>query len=247
MFCIITAVLIAAGALSGCASDKSASSAVKEAAKTESSVAAVEAISDPSHYFDDAVFVGDSVSLMLENYSEKQRSSGEDCLGKAGFLTAGSLGWSNSLWAADQAPLPSLYGQAVRIDDGIKQLGAKKAYIMLGMNDLSYEDSAVMTAMNTLMDNIEAKSPGIKVYIQSVTPIIKSKEGDVSNSRIDEFNVILKKFAQDRDYRYLDVASVMRGDDGYLRDEYCGDPEGMGIHFNNISAAIWVEFLKNNL
>ena len=52
---------------------------------------------DPS-YFDDAVFIGDSVSNKLRLYVTAQRKTDASYLGKAQFLTAGSLGSHNALW-----------------------------------------------------------------------------------------------------------------------------------------------------
>ena len=46
----------------------------------------------PDGYFDDAVFVGDSITLKLYHYVKDMRNQGTPCLGGAKFLTAGSLG-----------------------------------------------------------------------------------------------------------------------------------------------------------
>ena len=49
----------------------------------------------PDSYFDDAVFVGDSISLKLRNYVYKQRAGDPGFLGSAQFLTVGGLGSGN--------------------------------------------------------------------------------------------------------------------------------------------------------
>ena len=70
-------------------------------------------------FFDDAVFVGDSVSLKLNYYVSDQRSYG-DCLGKAKFLTSGSLGSAMALEAVSTESLhPTYQGQKLRIEDNI--------------------------------------------------------------------------------------------------------------------------------
>ena len=43
----------------------------------------------PEGYFDDAVFVGDSITLKLYHYVKDMRNQGTPCLGSAKFLTAG--------------------------------------------------------------------------------------------------------------------------------------------------------------
>ena len=66
-------------------------------------------------FFDDAVFVGDSVSLKLNYYVSDQRSYG-DCLGKAKFLTSGSLGSAMALEAVSSESLhPTYQGQKLRL------------------------------------------------------------------------------------------------------------------------------------
>lgn len=249
--CLLLSLIIAVLSLASCGNgDQGSQRATQGTTATTATEGgqAVQAIADPSHYFDDAAFVGDSVSLMLDIYATRLRDSGEECLGKATFLTAGSMGWNSSLWDISKGgPMPTLFGEAVRIEDGLQQIGAKKVYIMLGMNDLSKDDQTNIDAISQVIAKINEKNPGIKIYIQSVTPVTQAKEGDVTLASINEFNKILKSFCAENNYRYLDVAAVMQDDNGYLREEYCGDPDGMGIHFNNIASEIWVEFLKNNL
>ena len=86
-----------------------------------------------SSWFDDAVFIGDSVTLKLSYFVEDH-----DDLGKAEFLCAGSLGYTNALWDLDHEDNvhPTLNGEKVTVDEGAKALGSKKIFIMLGMNDI---------------------------------------------------------------------------------------------------------------
>ena len=89
-------------------------------------------------YFDDAVFIGDSVSLKLERYTTQQRSANPNFFGKAQFLTAGSMGSGNALEAPSSESIHPLYnGQKMALADSVKACGAKKVYIMLGMNDMA--------------------------------------------------------------------------------------------------------------
>lgn len=196
-------------------------------------------------WFDDAVFVGDSVTLKLSYYADN------GSLGKAEFLCAGSLGYGAALQDidADGNVHPTYEGEKYTVDDGIKMLGSKKVFIMFGMNDIGlYGIDDTIKNMKTLTSRIKEKSPDVEIYIQSVTPMLENMQlKDLNNKSIDEFNTKLKAEAEKLGYKYLDVASVMKDEKGNLISEYCSDPEAMGIHFSDDGCKAWVEYLKQNV
>ena len=75
-------------------------------------------------FFDDAVFIGDSISLRLTTYCQAH----PDALGKAQFLTAGSLGSGNALWDENSkdAVFPLYNGKQVTLQDGVAPRAAQK-------------------------------------------------------------------------------------------------------------------------
>lgn len=88
-------------------------------------------------FFDDAVFIGDSVSLALYYYANDYK-----VLGKAKFLVQGSYGVTNAVF--DYMLMP-YRGQDMKIEDAVAATGAKKVFIMLGMNDIAaYKDDDIM-------------------------------------------------------------------------------------------------------
>lgn len=203
-----------------------------------------------SKYFDDAVFVGDSVTMSFSMYIERQRSNGTACLGKAYVLSSGSLGYVNSFLPVgnENCVLPMYGGVQQPIGDSIAQIGAKKVYIMLGMNDVgAYDVGSIMESARKLIADIKEKSPGAKIYIESVTPMIASKEGEnLNNQVIRNFNKKMKSFAEQNNYMYLDIYSVFADDKGYLKEEYCGDPGAMGIHLTMAADAAWEDYLMKH-
>lgn len=130
-------------------------------------VPAAEAV-DPQ-WFADAAFVGDSVSVMLENYNT---STGR--LGSPAFFCSVSLSQTNALsYQAGNARLPEYpkgSGQHPLVADGIASAGAKKVYLMLGMNCIAGGVDRASQDLVTLVDQILAKSPEAAIFIQSVTP-----------------------------------------------------------------------------
>ncbi len=199
-------------------------------------------------FFDDAVFVGDSVSLKLNYYVSDQRSYG-DCLGKAKFLTSGSLGSAQALLAVSSESLhPTYQGEKLAIEDTIAKIGAKKVFIMLGMNDIAvYGIEGSLDNYEELVSNILAKTPDAVIYAQSCTPMAVGCERSVLNNKnIVKYNNALKQRCEENGWRYMDIYSVVVDENGYLRNDYCSDPDDMGIHFMDAGCKAWVDYLMNN-
>ena len=198
-------------------------------------------------WFDDAAFVGDSVSVTLANYN-----SSYGTLGKAKFFSV-SLSQTNALsYQAGNERLPEYpagSGQHPRIEDGIAASGAKKVYLMLGMNCIASGVDRVSQDLVTLVSKIQEKSPGIAVLIESVTPMTADSpraDGSLNNFTIQEFNEKMKAICQEKQWYYVNVAEAVTGDQGALKAEYSGD-KAMGIHFNYDGAAAWANYLLTHV
>lgn len=268
--CLLMSVVLAGSiAFSGCGRDESESSSTESVISGEKSIVSDELVKSEesevskdekstesaesqeelkeveASWFDDVVFVGDSVTLKLSYYADN------GSLGDAKFLCAGSLGYGLALQDlnAEENVHPTYEGEKYTVDDGIQMLGAKKVFIMFGMNDIGLfgiDDS--IKNMKTLTERILEKSPEAEIYIQSVTPMLEDLQlSDLNNESISEFNTKLKEEAEKLGYKYLDVASVMKDEKGNLIPEYCSDPEGMGIHFSDEGCEVWIKYLKTHV
>lgn len=200
-----------------------------------------------SSYFDDAAFVGDSISLKLSYYQ-----ASTSALGKAQFFASGSLSAANALWdVSDKSVHPSFQGTKSRVEDCVAMSGAKKLFIMLGMNDIGiYGLEGSIENYKELIGLITEKSPGIEVFVQSMTPMAASSTSagsKLNNDKIKEYNALLLEMCKENGWYFLDVASVMYDDTGaYLRDSYCSDLSSMGMHFTNEGCEKWVNYLKTH-
>lgn len=223
------------------AEDTSAESSEESA---EESVDVTEPVD--ASWFDDAVFIGDSVTLKLSYYCEDH-----DDLGNAQFLCAGSLGYNNAQWDYDHPDNvhPIYNGTKYLVDEGAAATGAKKIFIMLGMNDIGlYGVDGAIDGMKVITERIEKACPDAVIYIQSVTPmLVGSQLTDLNNTTIAEFNQKVQPICQEKGYKYLDVASAMDDGSGNLVYEYCGDPDAMGLHFSDEGCKVWADYLKANV
>lgn len=201
-------------------------------------------------FFNDAVFVGDSVTLGLRNYVTSRRNNGYSCLGTAKFLCAGSMGWGNTLRpiGSKDSIHPKYQGKEVTVADGVKLIGAKKVFILLGINDIAaYSNSKILSNVCTLVGQIKDKNPGVDIYIESITPILATKEkGKLSNSCIDELNGEIKDLCKENKWTYVDVASCLKDPDNCLNPAYCSDPNDQGIHMTYSGCKQWIDYLVNH-
>lgn len=196
-------------------------------------------------HFDDAVFIGDSISLKLYHYVKKQRQEDSKFMGEAQFLVAGSLGSGNALWkVSDESVHPSYKGEKMLVENAVKKTKAKKVYIMLGINDVTlYGIDGSVANMDELIGRILKKSPKAEIYVQSATPRIAGVTSKPTNQMLFEYDLKLYELCVERGWNYVDVASVMRDENGYLPDAYCSDAPTMGMHFTDEACQVWVDYL----
>ena len=207
--------------------------------------------SDPvdASYFDDAVFIGDSVSLKLQYYVRDKRKSEEGFLGKAQFLTAGSFSYINALTSVTEESVhPSYQGTKMLLENAVAACGAKKLYIMLGMNDIAggnYDNT--LRNLSLVISRILEKAPDVTFYFESVTPrMADSQTRKLNNEIIRTYNQKLQEYCEENGYYYVDVYSVLCDEEGNLPSRFCSDPVstgGMGIHFTNEACAVWIDYL----
>lgn len=200
----------------------------------------------PTSWFDNAVFIGDSVSVGLESY---QNSTG--ALGKATMLCAVSFNAINALLPVSSTSLhPKYQGVKRLLEDNVKACGAKNVYIMLGMNGLTYPVDYTMERTERMVDNILKKNPNVNIIMQSVTPMTNNSTlfaNGYSNERINQFNVRIKQLCAKRKWYYVDVASAMKDSSGALRTDFCADNYDMGIHVTNKACEAWIKYLKTHV
>ena len=230
------------------ASESSSSSEVTSGPDGNVPYALPESAKVDDSYFDDAVFIGDSVSLKLERYTTQQRSANPNFFGKAQFLTAGSMGSGNALEAPSSESIHPLYnGQKMALADSVKACGAKKVYIMLGMNDMAiYGVDGAVENMETLIEGILEKTPDAKIYVESATPLVASKniaDHKLNNTNLNAYNQKLSALCQEKGWYFVNVWSTVDDGTGNLKVSYCSDPDDMGIHFTDAGCEAWIDYL----
>lgn len=192
-------------------------------------------------YFDDSVMVGDSIMLGFRNYAMRRQDT---WLSRLKFLSAGSYSTSHALEPVTQKSLHPMYaGQKRQIWDSIALMGAKKVFLLFGMNDLNISGiEGTCENYKAIAANIKALSPDAEIHLISMTYVLHGKaKGKLNNDNIRVFNEELRKLAADNGWGYVDLAPHLADAGGDLAAVYCSDSF---VHQTPEAYDVWCAVLR---
>ena len=137
-------------------------------------------------------------------------------------------------------------GHKITLLQDMKEKNIKKIYIMLGINELGWSYPQVFKSKyKELIKKIREIKPNAEIYVQSIIPVTKSRDKSekyFNNTRIKQYNQLIKEVANEENIQYLNVQSALVNSEGYLPEETSPD----GIHIGKSYCEKWLEYLKNN-
>lgn len=165
------------------------------------------------NYLHNCAFLGDSTCLGYCRYNliEEPR-----VLGNGGVAARNIHTHSFTQW-----------GQEVDFLTGLRNTGCTQLYFQMGMNDVriisaeEYKEN-----YKVMLKEVKEFIPDANIHILSITPITEDSDF-YPNERIDLLNEKLKEIAAEEGYTFIDTASAVRNEKGFLKDELCS---GDGIH-----------------
>ncbi|MGI6029896.1 MAG: GDSL-type esterase/lipase family protein [Eubacteriales bacterium] len=179
-------------------------------------------------YFDDAVFIGNSLTEGMELFGE---------LPNATYYASTGISVNQILTKG------IVDGQTV--PQALASHSFGKVYVMLGINEAGMDQETFRQRYTELIDTICQTQPQAVVYIQSILPVTAKRDarGDnINNANVAALNGILREIAQEQEVYYLDVASAIDGGTGVLPAEVGGD----GVHLSKKYYLVWKEYLKTH-
>ncbi|MDD2955794.1 MAG: GDSL-type esterase/lipase family protein [Oscillospiraceae bacterium] len=187
-----------------------------------------------SDYFDDALFVGDSVTDGIQAYAIMKNTT---VIAHTG-INPETISTKEVIRTDDGSMITMLDAMALHPE-------AKKIYIMLGANGIAWiERDPFISSYEAFIDQVKEQHPDAVIYIQSILPVTKSKQdGDerYANSKIDSYNAAIQKMAEQKQVYYLNVAEAFKDEEGNLPEE--ASPVD-GMHFGPKYYEKWFEYLK---
>ena len=121
----------------------------------------------------------------------------------------------------------------------------KPAYLVIcpSADNISMtNEEQIKSVYTTLINAIKAKSPDTKIICCSLTPIASNYQyEDITNELIQKVNGWIAAAAESNSVKYLDMASGLVGDDGFLPQTY---QDGDGMHLNAEGMKAWMTYLR---
>ncbi len=205
-------------------------------------------------FFNDSVFVGNSIMLGYQKFTNKQRAGSiENFLGNSKFFVAGSFGvYHNNRTPASKADScnPSYEGVKYSVEDAVGVMGVKTVYInFMGLNDLSlYYDSKNCARkcaddVIKMIGKINEKYPDVNVVILSATYITASRNNrpSLNNKNLSMLNNYLLDYCNENGLDFVDIASQLT-EKGCLADKYASDGY---CHIWTKGYMVWTAILRD--
>ena len=187
-------------------------------------------------FFDDALFIGDSLTGSLRSYLMQNGG-----LGTAKLIFVNGLACHNIVLKNQTVVF---MGKACSPAEAASMAGAKKLYLLLAANDVGTRTvEELRSCWDSMIADIQEANPDITIYVQSGTPF----RGDVNyftKENMDEYNEMLRKMCEETGCVYVDITGGLLTEEGYLDDSFRVDIED-NVHMNQKGCAIWVRNLRN--
>ena len=195
-------------------------------------------------FFDDAVFVGDSLTVGLKTYAGRQRRTGV-CLDHAAFVAGEGVSVRSVRYGVtpEKEPCMSYRDKYVSIPKGIRQSGKSRVFLLLGTNDLAgLHLTDTLSYYVQLLDLIAEKCPDATVTVLSVPPVTRSfcdtRGFDIADW--NRLNPALAEVCAARGLDFIDFSAQLSDDGGYLREDYSSDG---AMHLGAEGYAVWLSAL----
>ena len=181
-------------------------------------------------YFDDAAFVGDSITEGIKLY---------EVMTNATVVAARGINLDN-VFTDDQ--IRTAQGNST-VMGALEAAEPKKIYIMFGANGVGWFTEQHFTDVYTkFVQAVKEQHPDSQIYLQSVTQEFDDSREDISNDKINRYNELVVEIAEEQKVHYLDVASAFKDEKGCLPEDSNGD----GMHFGNKYYQKWFDYLKSH-
>ncbi len=184
-------------------------------------------------WFNDAIFIGDSLTVGLSAYKILDEN-----------LVFASTGINPQTILTKDCIEKN--GVSLTVADAIKDLTPKKIYVMLGSNGVAFlSKDKLIELYGEFIDILKTTHPDSQIYLQSIMPVTASKEkGDdrYANSKIDEYNEAILDLATEKQVYFVYVAEAVKDENGCLPDSASSD----GMHFGPSVYNLWLDYLREH-
>ena len=192
------------------------------------------AVPEDERYFDDAVFLGDSLTYGISSYHILDSAI---VLAEPGISLDGAM-------TSKLAAFPG--GEKTTLVDAVSRYHPGKIYVMLGTNGFAYTNrDEFIKQYGKMLDILIEQNPDALIYVQSILPVcsfLSEQDSRYSNKTIDRFNSALLDLCNEKGVHYLNVAERFKIADGSMNPRYSSD----GTHISQGAYTYWIEYLLSH-
>lgn len=182
--------------------------------------------------FSDTLFIGDSRTVGLFEYGD---------LGQAEVFANSGM----SVFNLFQTQVTLKNGTKQSLDEVLSSNRYSSIYLMLGINELGYEEQSILRQYRAVVEQIRAKQPQASLILEANLHVTREKaaKSDIYNNRkIDALNKAIETIAEETGCRYLDVNSLFDDETGNLSANYSTD----GSHILGKYYSVWVDWIRSS-
>lgn len=182
--------------------------------------------------FSDTLFIGDSRTVGLSEYGD---------LGQAVVFANSGMSVFNLL----DTKVSLANGDKQKLDQVLSGRNFKTIYLMLGINELGYENHSIVSRYQVVVDWIREKQPEAALVLQAnlhVTEEKSAKSDTYNNQKINSLNDAIRDIAEDTGCLYIDVNPIFDDGNGNLSAAYSTD----GTHVLGKYYSVWVDWIRGS-
>lgn len=182
--------------------------------------------------FSDTLFIGDSRTVGLFEYGD---------LGQAEVFANSGM----SVFNLFQTQVTLKNGTKQSLDEVLSSNRYSSIYLMLGINELGYEEQSILRQYRAVVEQIRAKQPQASLILEANLHVTREKaaKSDIYNNRkIDALNKAIETIPEEAGCLYLDVNSLFDDETGNLSAGYSTD----GSHILGKYYSVWVDWIRSS-
>ena len=183
-------------------------------------------------YFDDALFIGDSRTVGISEYGD---------LNNATFFANTGMSVYNVFEKNVSVPQVG----KLKLEQLLTYKKFGKIYIMLGINELGYNQEKTLKKYKDLLKFVQEKQSNAIIYIEAnlhVAAERSNKDKTINNININKINNEISKLADNEKIFFIDVNEKFDDENGNLSSNYTQD----NVHIYAKYYKEWSDWLSQN-
>lgn len=141
----------------------------------------------------------------------------------------------------------NLYGLGIKMKllDAVEKYKPEIMILNFGTFSTSWiSEETFVEKANAMIEQIKEKSSNTKIILISIYPIKKGYNiNEFQQDIINKYNFLILEMADKHGLKYLDVQEVLKGDDGYGKEEYFVDDK---FHLTLLGHSTVKEYIKTH-